>query len=58
MRVTTVRLAARLGHDAVSQSSTSPPERITTFAVATASASLGRGSYSCGSEPGWRICAT
>src|SRR4051812_20132822 len=41
-----------------SQSSTSPPERITTLAPAIACASLGRGSYSCGSEPGWRICLT
>src|SRR3954451_10577982 len=41
-----------------SQSSTSPPERITSFALATACASLGRGSYSCGSAFGWRICLT
>src|SRR3954469_15090429 len=41
-----------------SQSSTSPPERITSFATATACASLGRGSYSCGSAFGWRICLT
>src|SRR3954471_7031799 len=41
-----------------SQSSTSPPERITSFAFATACASLGRGSYSCGSAFGWRICLT
>src|SRR3954452_2581904 len=42
----------------LSQSSTSPPERMTSFAPAIASASLGRGSYSWGSAFGWRICLT
>ena len=58
MRVTTVALPPACATTPFSQSSTSPPERITTFAVATASASLGRGSYSCGSEPGLRIWST
>ena len=39
-------------------SSRSPPERKTTSALAIAAASLGRGSYSCGSELGRRIEST
>ena len=41
-----------------SQASTSPPERTIRSAPASASASLGRGSYSWGSALAARICVT